>query len=410
MTSSGKLKLRLELKLKLKLLSIPFSIVAGAVLLMPARPTLGQRASGATGPEFPYTATVTGSGVRVRGGPGEMYDEVTHVGKGDQLRVVGKRFSWAQILPPQNCRSLIRRSAVEADEDGKTATALEKTYVYADTGPDKRVFAVQVVLGEGDHVTILGERGPYYQIAPPADARLWISDRYISKGAEAAPAPTPTPDPVRNVGVVPATRPTPATPQIEIVKKEIERIKEELALEQEKPLAQQRLEPFVERFELLARRAKGDKAATLYCDAYADTLRQKIRDQQRIDELAKVKRDVEERQRAIGAGLAEILHPPPRPPGELKPIAVGRLEKSYIFTGDMLEKWYRLVDPDTRRTTAYLRIPAGNNLDVGELLGKRVGVMGERQYDAEKAVYVITAFRLGPLSADMPTSRRADDD
>jgi hypothetical protein len=77
---------------------------------------------------------------------------------------------------------------------------------------------------------------------------------------------------------------------------------------------------------------------------------------------------------------------------------VGRLENSAIFNGDERPKLYRIRDPQSGRTLAYMK--PGTDNSVGELVGNHVGVMGLITYDATLEVNVIQGVRVDLLASN----------
>ena len=77
---------------------------------------------------------------------------------------------------------------------------------------------------------------------------------------------------------------------------------------------------------------------------------------------------------------------------------VGRLEDSAIFNGEERPKLFRIRDPKTGRTLAYMR-PDAKNAAAG-LLGNHVGIMGLITYDATLQVNVINGVRVDLLASN----------
>ena len=67
---------------------------------------------------------------------------------------------------------------------------------------------------------------------------------------------------------------------------------------------------------------------------------------------------------------------------------VGRLVASTIYDGVRLPKLFRLQDPSTHRTVAYLRVPR-DDLDLPGLLGQIIGVVGAKRYDGSLRLNII---------------------
>ncbi|MEX2670789.1 MAG: SH3 domain-containing protein [Phycisphaeraceae bacterium] len=84
--------------------------------------------------------------------------------------------------------------------------------------------------------------------------------------------------------------------------------------------------------------------------------------------------------------------------------AVGRLTTSTLYTGEKLPLLYRVVDPTTGRTVAYVQPSPG--VDPINLINKYVGVEGRRDFDGSLGLYVVTAKSIDELSATQSTRQR----
>ena len=73
-------------------------------------------------------------------------------------------------------------------------------------------------------------------------------------------------------------------------------------------------------------------------------------------------------------------------------LAVGRLASSGVYDGDRLPLLYRVTDPDTDRTIAYVRPEEGVDLTLH--LGQQVGVVGQTGFDSELQLAVINVHRV----------------
>jgi len=78
--------------------------------------------------------------------------------------------------------------------------------------------------------------------------------------------------------------------------------------------------------------------------------------------------------------------------------AVGRLAASTVYNGDRLPLLYRLIDPTSLYTVAYVKPPAGTGLT--EMLGLIVGVKGTKAYDETIRIDVIAPTTIETLSPD----------
>jgi SH3-like domain-containing protein len=78
--------------------------------------------------------------------------------------------------------------------------------------------------------------------------------------------------------------------------------------------------------------------------------------------------------------------------------AVGRLAASSVYNGDRVPLLYRLVDPTSLFTVAYVKPPA--NTSVTEMLGLIVGVKGTKTYDETLKIDVIAPVAVEALAPD----------
>jgi hypothetical protein len=367
--------------------------IAYAVFVLASSPAIGD--------EFPYSAVVTGDHVNVRSGPDTSYYAVTRLGKNDSITVEGFSFGWAKIRPPKGTFSCIKKSDVTASPDGRSGhVAGSAAYVYAagELASPKRLFSVQAVLKESAEVSILGDMDGYWKIEPPSDARLWISARYIAKGTPRLPTQKATPA----VTVAPTPRPKPR------IAGEIARLESKLKVELKRPLREQSLQPFIDQFrELSKKAAKEDEVLSAYSREWASILQQRLADKEILRQGKKIADEITEMRIRFESELRQAtatLDSPPPP----KYALIGRLEESYVFTGRLLEKWYLIVDPDSGSSSGYVRVPSDAEVDPEAFLGKTVGVMGKSQYDAEKEIYVVTVEKLEPLTATSTVETRRE--
>lgn len=151
---------------------IAFSVTA--FLLISAAEVLGQT------PGFPWEGEVSGSNVYVRSGAGANWYPTMKLNAGDRILVLGDKFGWYQITPPQNSFSYIDMAMVERKPGDKVGTVKQdKVYVRAGSAIEQRKSATQVVLNKGSTVEILGEAQGFFKIAPPPGATLYISKQYV---------------------------------------------------------------------------------------------------------------------------------------------------------------------------------------------------------------------------------------
>jgi uncharacterized protein YraI len=356
---------------------------------------------------FPYVGRVTGAAVNVRSGPDLNYYRVTKLDRGDQVVVYAREYNWLSIGAPKGTYSLIDRSYVDKSDDGKGTVNGENVWVRAGSDLDNHRYAKQTKLNKGDTVTILGETsdGAFYKIEPPEGARLWISADYVehsdgsidaakksvSKMASSihedtqhsAPPPAGAARPGTTITYTErrdVTTPTtqPASP-FGAYAETIGDIDAEIAEEANKPLTQQRFKPFIERLRPIAEQ-DDEPVAKIYAERRIDQLETKI-------ELIATLQDIEtlqsesDQEHTLGRRVRESIRIPPDKVIDGRVEARGELRPSQVFTAQSraLPHRYRLVDPKSQRTVAYVDVSDAGDPGIRPYIGKYVAVRANQR-------------------------------
>jgi len=323
-------------------------------------------------PSFPYVAEITGDDVYIRSGPGTNYYRCGKVNKTDRVKVVSHQFSWSRIVPPTDSFSWISMQYVSVNPSVPTMGIV--------TGDDVRVYAgsdllkpihsttLQRKLDRGEEVKLLGEeKDGYYKISPPADTYLWVSTQYTK--------------PLAPIGDVPLTV-APAADTGEIVPPKIsiaeEKLKEYYALEEQiqaqraKPIDRQDYTNIRKALLEIAGNKEAGKAAR-YCQFAIKQIERfelaaEIAEAVRLQDtqLQQVQEGID---KARAKRLAEVQ--------DLGRFAIiGKFEISSIYGPEAELKRYRIID-DSGKTVCYaLPIGAASNMDLGKLIGRKVGLVG----------------------------------
>jgi uncharacterized protein YgiM (DUF1202 family) len=135
----------------------------------------------------PFVGVITGDKVYIRSGPGNAYYEMGQLAKGDLVQVTEARLGWYKILPPNGTFCMIAKDFVDVDASGQNGT-LKGDFVNVRAGtalyPNREPSAVLATLRKGAKLTILGSTDKYYQIAPPDNARVYISPQFVAKASD----------------------------------------------------------------------------------------------------------------------------------------------------------------------------------------------------------------------------------
>jgi SH3-like domain-containing protein len=357
-------------------------------------------------PSFPYVAQIIADDVYIRSGPGTNYYHCSKLNKGEKVVVVGSKFSWSRIVPPEGSFSWISKQYVSIDpaNPGIGVVTGDAVRVYAGSEAQKPIHSekVQIQLNKSEKVKIiLGEEeaSDYYKIVPPSGAYLWVSTRYIEPvgpvsesalpveaqakaGAEAVteaePATEPEAKPVVEAAVEPkpepaATRAAPVEASVEDAKlKEYYALEKQIKAELAKPATQQKYTSIKSELSAIAANKAAGKAAR-----YAEFALEQVKcfelASQITDALKLQSAQLEEVQKRIDkareAKLAQM-------PDMGKFAVIGKLAISNIYATRAAVRHYRVLD-ESGRTVCYA-VPSGAALgvDLGKFVGQKVGLVG----------------------------------
>lgn len=352
--------------------------------------------------------TVTGDNVYVRSGSDMHYYPVLKLYRGDKVEVVGSEYGWLEIAPPKDAFSLVEKSRIDKADD-ETGVANDLVQVYAGSELDNRRYAKQVKLRRGEKVRIVGEtaEGDFYKIAPPPGATLWISGDYVRRGASAEPSIEPVkPGELKQAqreisSLLPEPRPSDETPAdmahdegpsgtssepparpsaprldpdvIRANRDQMRAIEAEIADELRKPPSDQNLEPLVGKLSILAEQEE-DITAQVYAKARIEQLQDQMELAGAVAEMKQLREQAISKADEIARQRAEIKAR--QTSFEVDQIAArGEIKVSGLYSGEGgRPKRWRLVDPKTNRTIAYLELAPGSPIDMVQYYGKYVGV------------------------------------
>ncbi|MBA7646289.1 hypothetical protein ES703_54051 [subsurface metagenome] len=225
-------------------------------------------------PAFPYIAEITGDRVNVRSGPGTNFYDCSKLNEGDKVKVIGKQFSWARIVPPAGSFSWISMQYVSIDTDNPTVGTVtgDRVRVYAGSDTQRPLYSttLQGKLDKGDKVKLLGEQlDDYYKIAPPSFAYLWVIINFtkplktVKEVALTVEQPT-----VEQTTVEQTTEPNDTTEKVVLepvlpgtMLEKYRALKEQVEAERAKPINQQNYTNIKEALIKIAKNKTDDKAA-----------------------------------------------------------------------------------------------------------------------------------------------------
>jgi len=375
----------------------------------------------AAAPQPPFIGKMwaeTASRVYIRSGPGTAYYPVAIVNVGTEVTVTADDGTWKQILPPAECFSLIAKKYVElADAEAKTGTVTGEN-VNVRAGPYhselvKDPYARQGAVAAGTPVTVLGawtgtldgEQMEFYKIAPPKDARAYVASQFCKYDRPLASAVRPTP--AGSGGETVILPPDTTAQQFANLEKALDEACKKPSVDKIDPDELARLAGHYQKVAD-ATRDEHVKASALY---RVQWINQRIA---LIAALAKARSAAEAiDQRISGVGTPAAPVQPTgataptgqTTPAEKKFTEVGRIEVG-VFT-EIEPNRFRLVGTGPggiEQTLCYVEaVPGGP--DLKSLLGKRVGVVGTKNFVTswqQHLIYVREVEVLDAPAAEAP--------
>jgi len=161
--------------------------------------------------KFSTSGVIVSNAVFIRCGPGDNYYPTIKLDKGAKVQVVGAKFDWLKIVPPEGSFCYVARLYVDRHGDGKVGR-VNKDSINVRAGSSLSALKIGILceLNQGEDVEILGEEQEYFRIKPPAKAYLYVNKKYVEPDPDAKPQPQiAKADPVK--AVEPAPTPTPPT-------------------------------------------------------------------------------------------------------------------------------------------------------------------------------------------------------
>jgi SH3-like domain-containing protein len=364
---------------------------------------------------FQFLGSVNANAVVIRSGPSENDYAVMKIDRGTELQVVGMRFEWLKITPPEGSFCYVAKAFVEKRGDGSVGRVTETLNVRIGSQLNAMKTRVATKLQPGDDVRILGEQDEYFKILPPEGTFLYVNKQFVDPVRPLAAQADPVQQPVQETGgqpdptmltqtpsydpmavpepqataVAPATQPA-NTSAAETVFDALETEYGQASLQ---PIDQQPIEKLLEGYEKLLSDKALPESMIRIAEFKASVL--KTRKEARDEWLAsrKSQEDLKQKQMALQAEREEIEQRVKQSQVQFYN-AVGTLRVSSVQNGN--ETLYRLTDPANGRTVVYIR---SNDPAYTNLIGQFIGVRGEPITDQGLNIRVISPTEFQQVNA-----------
>jgi SH3-like domain-containing protein len=382
----------------------------------------------------PVPCVVNADAVVVRSGGGENYYPTMKLDKGAKVTVVGHKFGWLKVIPPEGSFSYIGKAFVTRTGDGTKGTVNgTEVRVRAGSTLNEMVSIVQAQLNTGTEVEIVGEKNEFFCIKPPPGAYLYINEKYLdpipqqpgeqveqvaqkgntgtgagTPGDVTPPAPptdTTTPQPptdttagtgdTTNVEALaggPTTNPTTGgdalaaapTTQPLSADAQFDALEVEFTAMSQKRIEEQPITDLIASYQKLIASNELPESMKRIADVRVKMLG--IRNEAKIEyeKTMAQQQDAVARRKAADAEREELAEQIKKTDVTVY-AAVGTLQTSSLQNGNAM--LYRLTDPQTGRTIVYVRTNDASKY--GAMIGKFLGVKGEVTTEANLSMKVL---------------------
>jgi hypothetical protein len=383
-----------------------------------------------------FIGRVNANAVYVRSGPGEGFYPTQKLDRGAQLTVVGMRFEWLKITPPEGSFCYVAKAYVEKRGDGTVGRVTRPNLnVRAGSTLNAMKTTVQTKLNEGDDVRIIGERDEYFMIEPPEGAYLYVHQQFVEPVRQIEPAMAERPairdaaqhaDPIASAPVPTEGRPpeddseqaevrrdmtddpeSPAATETSdrpragatagaapAVSPEVEfdRLEAEFNQVSQQPIEEQPVDTLIEGYQKVVSSPRLPESMRRIAEHRLAVLKVRAEAREHLAEVQRIRQEAEQRRLALQAEKEE-LEERIRDSEITAYTAVGMLHTSSLQQGE--GTLYRLTDPANGRTVIYLRT---DDAKYAGRIGQFVGVRGEITREPILNARVIRPTELEPVN------------
>lgn len=371
--------------------------------------------------KYQILGMVNANAVFVRSGPSDNDYATMKLDKGAQVVVVGERFNWLKILPPEGSFCYVAKAYVNRSGNGSFGIVTTTLNVRIGSLLNPLKTKVAAKLEPNQRVEILGEQDEYFKIKPPQGVYLYINKQYVdpvrtlNAGETVAPADAPAQQTLKHdlaaaaataapadagaasaaATTMPAEQSTaaaPATQPAADAEIEFDRLEALYAQASQRPLDEQPIAELLNGYEALAANGSLPESMRRICDFKISVL--KARAEALADFLGakKVQEDMKQKQMALQAEQQELEQRIRKTDVQFY-TAVGTLRASSLQQGQ--QTLYRLTDPANGRTVIYLR---SDEPRLGQYIGQFIGVRGQVVDDSQLNLRFITPTFFEPVN------------
>ncbi|HSV15231.1 MAG TPA: hypothetical protein VLI90_13310 [Tepidisphaeraceae bacterium] len=375
-----------------------------------------------------FAGQINSNAVYVRSGPGENYYATLKLDKGATVTVVGMKFDWLKIVPPEGSFCYVAKAYVEKRGDG-TVGRVTKPDLNVRAGSDLNAMktTVQTKLDQEQDVTIVGEQDEYFKIKPPTGAYLYVNKQFVdpvkplppvatanpSTGKESepissapmspivsktpdapAPAAAPTTKPANEqaAAAAPTTQgseqqaaaPASTQPAAPSAEAQFDTLESAFLDATNQPLDKQPIDDLLTKYTELSKNSDLPISMERIAEMRIGTLKLRADARTQYLDAQKMQAEAKERQQALKAEQEELAQRVKDNEVQIY-AAIGTLRTSSLQQAG--QTLYRLTDPGTGRTLLYVR---STDPKIAGMLNQFIGVRGEITEDTTMSLKIIT--------------------
>jgi len=156
--------------------------------------------------KFQFEGEINANAVYVRSGPSDNDYATAKLDKSAKVTVVGIKFDWLKVLPPEGSFCYVAKAYVEKRGDGTLGRVTNTLNVRVGSTLLPMKTKVASKLEPGQDVQIIGEQDEYFKVRPPTGVFFFVNKQFV--------------DPIRRVEVpgLPAEKPVAEKPADETPK------------------------------------------------------------------------------------------------------------------------------------------------------------------------------------------------
>ena len=356
---------------------------------------------------FQFEGEINANTVFVHSGPSENDYVTTRLDRGSKVTVVGIRFDWLKIIPPEGSFCYVAQLYVERRGDGSIGRVTNSLMVHVGSELNELKLRNAMRLEPGTDVQIIGKSDEFFKIKPPAGVYLYVNKQFVTpvhavavktddQGTTSVSPVTVKPpvDVASNTTTQPAIDGTASTqpaealapttqPDATVAQAEFDKLESEFTADAGKPLELQDPAALSAGYDKLAKGGQLPDSLRKIAEYKAAALKAHADDRTQYVAVKKQQDEAKARMASLRAEREELEARVKQT--EIKSYAaVGTLRPSSLQQGQQM--LYRLTDPATGRTVLYIR---SNDSKIGSMVNQFVGVKGTVTDDAALSLKLI---------------------